>query len=91
MRGSARPRRRRALRDGGPAVPVEAVRWDPLSEPAPAAALEGRDAVVHLAGENVAQRWTPKARQAIRESRVTGTRHLVEGLRALRSDARVRS
>jgi hypothetical protein len=63
-----------------PPAPVEAVRWDLMKEPPPAAALEGRDAVVHLAGENVAQRWTPKARQAIRESRVTGTRHLVEGL-----------
>ncbi len=61
---------------------IEGVRWDLMNEPAPAAALAGRDAVVHLAGENVAQRWTSKARQAIRESRVTGTRHLVEGLRA---------
>jgi len=60
---------------------VEAVGWDLMQEPAPTAALEGRDAVVHLAGENVAQRWTSKARQAIRESRVAGTRHLVEGLR----------
>jgi uncharacterized protein len=65
----------------GSTGPVEAVRWDPLTEPAPASALEGRDAVVHLAGENVAQRWTSKAKQAIRESRVTGTRNLVEGLR----------
>ncbi len=61
---------------------VEGVRWELMNEPAPAAALAGRDAVVHLAGENVAQRWTSKARRAIRESRVTGTRHLVEGLRA---------
>jgi uncharacterized protein (TIGR01777 family) len=68
----------------GSTGPVEAVRWDLLSEPAPAGALEGRDAVVHLAGENVAQRWTSRARQAIRESRVTGTRHLVEGLRDLK-------
>ena len=60
---------------------VQAVRWDPMSEPAPPAALSGADAVVHLAGENVAQRWTAKAREAIRESRVTGTRHLLEGLR----------
>ena len=67
---------------GEQVVPVEGVRWDLMSEPAPAAALEGRDAVVHLAGENVAQRWTSKARQAIRDSRVTGTRHLVEGLRS---------
>ena len=68
----------------GSSGPVEAVGWDLLREPAPAAALEGRDAIVHLAGENVAQRWTSKARQAIRESRVTGTRHLVEGLRGLK-------
>ena len=65
---------------GEPPAPIEAVHWDLMKEPPPAASLEGRDAVVHLAGENVAQRWTPKARQAIRESRVTGTRHLVEGL-----------
>lgn len=64
----------------GPAG-VEAVRWDLMNEPAPARALAGRDAVVHLAGENVAQRWTSKAKQAIRESRVAGTRHLVAGLR----------
>ena len=51
-----------------------------MSEPAPAQALAGRDAVVHLAGENVAQRWTAGAKRAIRESRVRGTRHLVEGL-----------
>jgi uncharacterized protein (TIGR01777 family) len=61
---------------------VEAIRWDPLSEPAPAAALAGRDAVVHLAGENVAQRWTERAKQAIRASRVTGTRNLLAGLAA---------
>ena len=64
---------------GGP--PVEAVRWDLMNEPAPAEALAGRDAVVHLAGEPVAQRWTAKARKAISESRLRGTRHLVEGLR----------
>jgi uncharacterized protein (TIGR01777 family) len=60
---------------------VEAVGWELMDEPAPAGALEGRDAVVHLAGEPVAQRWSGKAREAIRESRVTGTRNLLEGLR----------
>jgi uncharacterized protein (TIGR01777 family) len=59
---------------------VQAMRWDPLTKRAPAGALEGRDAVVHLAGENVAQRWSASAKRAIRESRVIGTRHLVEGL-----------
>jgi uncharacterized protein len=60
---------------------VQATRWDPLGERAPVAALEGRDAVVHLAGEPVAQRWSRSAKRAIRESRTIGTRHLVEGLR----------
>jgi hypothetical protein len=63
---------------------VEAVRWsDPSSEPAPAEALAGRDAVVHLAGEPIAQRWTDDAKRRIRESRELGTRNLVAGLRAL--------
>ena len=61
---------------------VEALRWDPLGEPAPVKALIGADAVVHLAGENVAQRWTGQAKRAIRESRVTGTRNLLAGLAA---------
>jgi uncharacterized protein (TIGR01777 family) len=70
---------------------LEAVRWDLLREPAPSAALAGRDAVVHLAGENVAQRWTASAKRAIRESRVTGTRHLVQGIASLEDSARPRA
>ena len=61
---------------------VEAHAWRPLDEPAPAAALSGRDAVVHLAGESVAQRWTDEARRAIRDSREIGTRNLVAGIGA---------
>jgi uncharacterized protein len=61
---------------------VEAVAWDPKAGPAPAAALEGRDAVVHLAGEDVAQRWSAKAKEEIRASREAGTRNLVAGLAA---------
>jgi uncharacterized protein (TIGR01777 family) len=60
---------------------LQALAWDPLREAAPPAALEGRDAVIHLAGENVAQRWSASAKRAIRESRVLGTRNLVQGLR----------
>jgi len=67
---------------------VQALRWDPMSEPAPAQALAGRDAVVHLAGEPVAQRWSEQAKRAIRDSRVVGTRNLVEGLRALEAGVR---
>jgi uncharacterized protein (TIGR01777 family) len=61
---------------------VEAVNWDLMSEPAPPQALSGRDAVVHLAGAPVAQRWTQAAKRAIRDSRVVGTGHLIDGLRA---------
>jgi uncharacterized protein len=52
-------------------------RWDPVRGPAPKAALEGRDAVVHLAGENLAQRWSGDAKRRIVESRELGTRNLV--------------
>ncbi len=72
-------------RDRTPALAklgVEAVRWDPLGEPAPVEALAGRDAVVHLAGENIAQRWSERAKRAIRDSRVLGTRNLLAGLEA---------
>lgn len=64
------------------ALGVDAVQWDPMVGPAPAEALAGRDAVVHLAGENVAQRWTDESKRRIRESREVGTRNLVDGLRA---------
>ena len=49
-----------------------------------AEALSEADAVVHLAGENIASgRWTAARRAAIRESRVTGTRLLAEGIGGL--------
>ncbi len=43
--------------------------------------LPACDAVVHLAGEPVAQRWTAEVRQKIRSSRVDGTRRLVDAVR----------
>jgi uncharacterized protein (TIGR01777 family) len=68
---------------------VDAVAWDPSAGPAPDEALAGRDAVVHLAGEDVAQRWTEDAKRRIRDSRETGTRNLVAGLRASEPRPRV--
>ena len=53
----------------------------------PGRTLAGRDAIVHLAGENVAQRWNDDSRKAIRESRELGTRNLVAGDRAGRPEA----
>jgi uncharacterized protein (TIGR01777 family) len=84
-----------ALRERGDEVTVLSrrgegpERWEDPTAAAPAAeALEGRDGVIHLLGENVAQRWTDDAKRAIRESRELGTRHLVEGLRTLDADRR---
>lgn len=73
----------------GARLGVAAVGWDPLAEPAPADALAGRDGVVHLAGEPVAQRWTAAARERIRASREVGTRNLVAGLAAAQPRPRV--
>jgi hypothetical protein len=48
--------------------------WDPDAGRIDAPALEGIDAVVHLAGENIgARKWTPEQKRRIRESRVKGT------------------
>ena len=73
---------RAALRRRRAALGVEAVAWQPEHEPAPAAALAGRDAVVHLAGEDVAQRWDDDTKRRLLSSRELGTRNLVAGIRA---------
>jgi len=57
--------------------------WDPSPGLPPEGALRDADAVIHLAGEAVAQRWTAEARRRIRESRVAGTRNLVEAIAKL--------
>ena len=62
---------------------VEAVTWpDPKTDPAPVEGLAGRQAVVNLLGEPIAQRWTDEAKREIRDSRVLGTENLVRGLAA---------
>jgi len=45
-----------------------------------AGALAGQDAVVHLAGESISQRWSERAKQTIRSSRADGTRHIAEAV-----------
>jgi len=57
------------------------IRWDPLQGPPPQEAFQGVDAVMHLAGESVAAgRWTAARKAMIRDSRVIGTRNLVQGI-----------
>ena len=84
-----------ALRERGDEVTVLSrrgegpERWeDPSAAPPSAEVLAGRDAVLHLLGENVAQRWTDDAKREIRESRELGTRQLVAGLRSVDADRR---
>jgi hypothetical protein len=60
--------------------------WDPDSGRIDPASLEGFDAVVHLAGENIAgARWTPEQKALIRDSRTKGTRLLADALAGLSS------
>ncbi len=63
--------------------PVEAndIQWNPDSGDLPKARLEGMDAVVHLAGENIAaSRWNARVKERLRRSRVDTTRFLCESL-----------
>ena len=58
--------------------------WDPETGALSAGAAGGFDALVHLAGENIAGgRWTAARKARIRDSRVQGTRHLAAALAAL--------
>ena len=64
---------------------VEAHAWNPEKEVAPASVLEKVEAVIHLAGEGIANgRWTEKRKKKILDSRVIGTRNLVAGINGLR-------
>lgn len=57
------------------------IRWDPAGSGLDPMALDGVDAVVHLAGENIAQgRWTKARKRAILESRNLGTKLLAEAM-----------
>lgn len=70
---------RSAPRPGG-----EEVFWNPEAGKIDSASLEGFDAVVHLAGENIAAgRWTARRKARIRDSRITGTRLLAQTLAGL--------
>jgi uncharacterized protein (TIGR01777 family) len=64
--------------------------WNPAAKTIDAVRLEGLDAVVHLAGENIAgRRWNAEQKARIRDSRVQGTRLLCETLAKLQQAPRV--
>jgi uncharacterized protein (TIGR01777 family) len=64
----------------GAQLGVQAHAWDLENEAVPREALQGSDAVVHLAGEDVGQRWSKAVKTAILESREKGTRNMVHSI-----------
>lgn len=74
----------------GPAAGPGEVRWDPMAGDIDRGAIEGHDAVVHLAGEGIGEkRWTPQQKQRILESRTRGTALLSAALAGLDAPPRV--
>jgi uncharacterized protein (TIGR01777 family) len=65
-----------------PARNEDEVRWSPALTDIEQSALDGVDAVIHLAGEPILGRWTAAKRARIRESRVNGTGLLAEAMAA---------
>ena len=67
---------------------VEAVEWDPDKSESHPSILEGVHAVIHLAGEGIAdKRWSPTQKKKIYDSRVLGTRNIVSTLRKMGTSA----
>jgi len=70
-----------ALVRGGKIPAAGVIHWDPAAGIIDSGELENFDAVVHLAGENIAGgRWTSERKRTIRESRVKGTELLIRAL-----------
>jgi len=63
--------------------------WDATRGEPPVESLRDVDAIIHLAGTPVAQRWNDDVKAKIRESRVTGTRSLVQALSKLATKPKV--
>ena len=66
----------------GPVHPPQTsvIRWDPATNDIDARQLEGFDVIIHLAGSNVGEYWSPAYKKSILESRVLSTTLLCETL-----------
>ncbi|MCZ6670649.1 MAG: TIGR01777 family oxidoreductase [Acidobacteria bacterium] len=73
----------------GRAAAAGGIPWDIARGQVDPAGLEGFDAVVHLAGENIAGRWTAAKKASIRDSRIRGTSLLSDSIRGLARPPRV--
>lgn len=69
-------------RGGSGVADAPGVAWDASVGPMPAAALDGVDAVVNLAGSDIGARWTNERKALIRSSRIQTTRGIVAALAA---------
>jgi uncharacterized protein len=63
--------------------------WQPAVERPPAEAFDHVDAVVNVVGEEINQRLSEAAKRRIRESRVTASRNLIQGIKALAEPPKV--
>jgi uncharacterized protein (TIGR01777 family) len=63
--------------------------WRPTTERPPPEALDGVDGVVNLVGEEINQRLTDQAKVRVRESRLLGTRNLLQAIEASPTDPSV--
>jgi uncharacterized protein (TIGR01777 family) len=69
---------------------AQAFRWEPEQGPPSSEVWEGVEGVIHLAGESVAgTRWSDEQKRRIRDSRVRGTRNLVDGIRSVTNRPKV--
>ena len=68
----------------------QTVAWDPIAGKFDAAAAEGADALVHLAGASIAGgRWSLSRKNLLRSSPIEATRHLIGAVSKLRRPPRV--
>ncbi|MBW3554677.1 MAG: TIGR01777 family oxidoreductase [Gemmatimonadetes bacterium] len=78
----------RMVRSRDAAAASDAIFWDPATGSLDAEGLTGHDAIVNLAGENIAGIWTDAKKKRIRNSRVGGTRLIAETLASMPRDRR---
>ena len=65
------------------------IAWDPARRQLDPDDLEGVDAVIHLAGEPISERWTTASKARIRDSRIIGTTMIAEAVATLKKKPRV--
>lgn len=75
---------RRMIRQTGEVFEPD-IAWNPALDWDGRAALDGVDAVIHLAGENIASRWNAEKKREIRDSRINATRALSESLATMKN------